>query len=116
MKLHFERTDIKEWNGILSSLSADQKQGKVWNRVNELLLVPSRERISVNIYKINKNTKEGDVIVVPGKVLSTGEMDHKISIAALEYSAAAAEKMKKSGCSLMDLKSIIGQKRVSIIR
>ncbi len=101
---------------VLASLSAEQKHGKVWGRVEELLSVPSRERVSVNIYRINKSTKEGDVVVVPGKVLSTGQMDHKVSIAALDYSAAAAEKMAKSGCGMVDLKSMIGQKRVNIIR
>ena len=51
--------------------------------------VPARSRKTVNLYKINKYSEEGDNIIVPGKVLGEGQMDHKINITAMEYSARA---------------------------
>ncbi len=116
MKSHFERIDIKEWIDLLGSANSVEKQRKVWLRVKEILSVPSRQRIAVNIYKINKGTKEGDNVIIPGKVLSVGHMEHKVNIAALEYSASAAEKLAKAGCKIMDLRSMMDQKRISIIR
>ena len=46
-----------------------EKQAGIWLDVAEHLSKPSRQRIAVNLSKINRNTKRSDVIVVPGKIL-----------------------------------------------
>ena len=114
MKINAEKPEVKEWLSVAGSASKESK-AKIWGRIAELVAVPARSRAAVNIYKINKHTKEGDNVIVPGKVLSTGKMDHKIRIAALEYSRSATKHLLESGCSMLDLKSMSGQKRISII-
>ncbi len=116
MKINVERNDVKEWLDLLSSAYTSDKSPKLWKRVHTLLAVPARRRTSVNLYKINKYSKEGDNIVVPGKVLSVGMMDHKINIAALEYSKKAADLLASAGCRMLDIREMIGQKRISIIK
>jgi large subunit ribosomal protein L18e len=116
MKINVERNDVLEWLDVLSSASASTKSPKLWKRVHYLLAVPTRRRISVNIYKINKYSKDGDNIVVPGKVLSLGAMDHKVNIAALEYSKKAKELLGSANCKLMGIKEMIDQKKVNIIK
>ena len=58
--------------------------------------VPTRNQAKVNIDKIAKSGKE--VLIVPGKVLSLGEIDKKVKVYALRFSAVASEKLKKAGC------------------
>jgi large subunit ribosomal protein L18e len=54
----------------------------------------TRRRPEVNLWKIDKYSSEGDLVVVPGKVLSDGELTHKVSIAAFNFSGRTLEKLK----------------------
>ena len=45
---------------------------------------------------ISEETKEGEIIVIPGKVLSDGEITKKLKIIALAFSEKAKEKILKS--------------------
>jgi len=69
----------------------------IWKRVAEDLEKSTRQRRIVNLYKINKYTKENEMIVVPGKVLGVGELDHNVIIAAFKFSGSALEKINKIG-------------------
>lgn len=86
---------------------ASRKYGnRIWRRVAELLSVPRRRRIAVNVSKINRYTKDGDIVVVPGKVLGCGSLDHRVIIGAWSFSKSAKEKIIKTGgeaLSLIDL-------------
>ena len=68
---------------------------KLWKRLAKDLSKPSRQRREVNLYKINKQAKEGEIIVVPGKVLNMGELDKKVDIAAFSFSRSAQDKIHK---------------------
>ncbi len=115
MKTNAERSDVKEWLDVLSRAAGQDRSPKLWKRVHHLVSVPARRRASVNIYKINKHTKDGDNVVVPGKVLSVGMMDHKVNIAALEYSKKAEALLSGASCRMVKISEMIGQKRVSVI-
>src|SRR5512145_2024497 len=69
------------------------KDAAIWIAVAEKLSKPSRQRISVNLSKINRYTDKAETIVVPGKVLASGELDHAVTIAAFDASAKAKEKI-----------------------
>src|SRR3989344_4402525 len=58
---------------------------------------PTRIRRSVNLYKIDKYTNEGETALVPGKVLSVGDLTKKLTIAAYQFSGKAEEKINKVG-------------------
>jgi large subunit ribosomal protein L18e len=59
----------------------------------------SRLKRDINISKINRYSIEGSNIIVLGKVLSSGEMDHKVNVIAFSYSNVALDKLNKKGCS-----------------
>ena len=73
-----------------------RKLGPFWIDVAAQLAKPRRQIVTVSIEKLNKSTKEGEVVVVPGKVLSPGELDHKITLSAFSYSENAREKLKNA--------------------
>lgn len=87
--------------------SANKYNAPIWRYVFELLNRPKRRRIAVNLYKINKHTKDNDVVAVPGKVLGTGNIDHKITIGALAYSASALKKLRDNNCTVLSLIELV---------
>jgi len=78
----------------------------LWKRIAQDLAKPSRQRKIVNLSRINRNTKDNETIIVPGKVLGSGELNHSITIAAFDFSGSAKshiEKAKGSCLSIRDL-------------
>jgi large subunit ribosomal protein L18e len=82
---------------------------RIWKKVSKKLSGPRRERIEANLFRINKKTKENDVIVVPGKVLGLGEIDHKLTIACLNCSKTARKKIETSGSKLLSIEELLEQ-------
>ena len=44
-----------------------------------------------------KYTKEGDIVLVPGKVLSMGELNKNVTVAGWRFSKSAEEKINRKG-------------------
>ncbi|MBA7688989.1 hypothetical protein ES703_97481 [subsurface metagenome] len=59
--------------------------------------------MNVNLEKIDKETKEGETVVIPGKVLSQGEINKKVKIIALRFSEKAKEKLLKSKSEFLSI-------------
>jgi len=74
--------------------------------IAELLSKPRRSRIAVNVSRIAGNTKKGDVVAVPGKVLAAGSINHAIHIGAFSFSEGAKAKIKKAGGSCVSLNKL----------
>ena len=96
------------------------KKAKKRLEVASLISAPRRNITSINISSINKQAKEGDMVVVPGKVLSQGEIDKKLKVVALNFSESAREKLKKSGSEvktiLEEIKSNPEAKGIKILQ
>jgi large subunit ribosomal protein L18e len=82
---------------------------RIWRKVSKKLSGARRDRVEANLYRINKRTKENDVIVVPGKVLGVGDIEHKLTIACLDYSKAAQKKIESSGSKLISIEELFEQ-------
>ncbi len=80
----------------IDALSTKDKSA-FWDRIAAELRKSRRNRREVNVDRINRVTKAGETIIVPGKVLGTGELNHKINVYALEYSGNAEEKINTNG-------------------
>lgn len=89
-------------SGLIQDLKkkADEHGVNLWKRIAEDLERPNRKRRIVNLYKINKSTKDNETVIVPGKVLSLGELDHSVTVAAFDFSGSAADKINKVGKAL----------------
>lgn len=80
------------------------RKHKKWLRVAKMLAYPRSLRVAVNLDEIDKESKEGDIVVVPGKVLSKGNISKKIKLACFAISKEAREKAK---ANKVDIVSII---------
>jgi len=80
---------------------------RIWRTISKKLSGPRCNRVEANLKRINNKTKEGDVIVVPGKVLGIGDLDHKLTIACLNCSKSAREKIYDSGSTLLSIEELV---------
>jgi len=87
---------MKKLIADLRSLATKEK-ANIWKRIADELEKPTRRRREVNLERINRNTKKGDTAIIPGKVLSKGELDHSLKVAAWKFSENAKQKINKSG-------------------
>ena len=115
MRANVENKDVKEWLNALSAASRDKHYGGLWKKVHYELDVPTRIRATVNLYKINKLTKDGANVIIPGKVLSVGSIDHKVNIAAISYSDAARKALIASGSNIVGIKEMMKMEKIHII-
>jgi large subunit ribosomal protein L18e len=74
---------------LLKKESREQQAG-IWLDLAEYLSKSRSQRIAVNLSRINRNTKRADMIVVPGKILGSGSLNHALTVASF----AASEKAK----------------------
>ena len=96
------------------------KKNPAWKEVAEILSGPRRKNNVFNLEGIEKEAKVGETIVIPGKVLSQGEITKKIKIAALSFSEKSMEKLLKSGSQVLsiaeEIKSNPSAKGVKILK
>lgn len=83
-----------------------ENHAPIWRDLAERLSSPRRERCEVNISRINRWTKPGDTVVVPGKVLGAGKLDHEVKVAAFSFSKSAIEKITRAGGKALSVKSL----------
>lgn len=80
------------------------KKNKDWKLLANLVARPKRKQIKKNLDEINKKSKEGDIIVVPGKILGEGNLSKRIRIVAFSFSEKAREKIKKQKGEIRSIK------------
>jgi len=77
--------------------TSSEQQVPLWKRIAEDLEKPSRARRIVNIFKIDANVQDGDIVIVPGKVLGEGDLTKKVTVCAFSFSDEARSKISKAG-------------------
>jgi large subunit ribosomal protein L18e len=70
-----------------------EKQAAIWLDLAEDLSCSRSRSVVVNLGKISRNTKRSETVVVPGKVLGTGNMNHAVTVASFGASQKAKEKI-----------------------
>jgi large subunit ribosomal protein L18e len=86
---------------------AREHQADVWKEVARRLEAPSNNYAKVNLSRLNRYTNSGDVIIIPGKVLGAGSIDHAISVSALNFSANARLKLLAASGTVMTIDEIL---------
>lgn len=61
----------------------------------------------MNISRLNRFTKKGETIVVPGKVLGSGRIDHHLTVAAFAFSELAKSKISKAKGKCLGIADLI---------
>jgi len=90
----------------LEKQSKKSKQ-RIWKDMSETILASRKNRATVNVADISRNSKDGAKVVVPGKVLGAGSIDHKVTVAAFSFSQGAMAKIVASGGKCMDIAEFV---------
>jgi len=96
MKTKIEKKLRRKTNPELVETIIACKKNPAWLDVAHLVSMPARKQVALNLRDINAQAKDSQIVIVPGKVLSSGNLDKKIKIAAFSFSSSALTKLKKS--------------------
>ncbi|NYT01875.1 MAG: 50S ribosomal protein L18e [Methanosarcinales archaeon] len=105
--------DLKKTNPRLARLIGDLKAASresgvaIWRDVAKRLEKPRRSYAAINLSKINRHTSPDDKVLVAGKVLGAGDVDHKITVAALAFSTQAAAKIEMAGGKCLKIEELV---------
>ena len=98
---------------------AIESKESIWKRIACDLEKSTRLRRVVNLSRIDRVTKKDELIIVPGKVLGSGMLNHPVTIAAWSFSDSALDKMKETNAKAMSIQDIMKEsakgKRIRII-
>jgi len=102
-KTQIEKQLQRKKNTELVETIIAAKKNKSWLDVAGILAGPRKNRININLEEIDKDVKEGETIIVLGKVLSQGNITKKGQIASLNFSDKAKEKLLNQGVKLSSI-------------
>jgi large subunit ribosomal protein L18e len=95
-------------NAIWSLRKAFKKtKAPIWRALQEELEGPRAIRCEININRLDQVTMANEVVAVPGKVLGTGTLGHKLTVCAFSMSEGAAKKIIDSGGSVVTFDNLI---------
>ncbi len=104
---------ITKTNQHLKNLVVDlykhssENKTNIWKRVADDLLMPARKHRLVNLFKLDMYAKEGETVLIPGKVLGTGDINRKLTVAAFSFSKSAVEKIKNAKGNVMTINELM---------
>ena len=94
---------------LITDLKTASREGNVnlWRDIAHRLERPTRHYVQVNLSKINRHTSADDTVIIPGKVLGAGTIRHSVTVAALDFSCIAAEKITNNGGSCLKIEDVL---------
>ena len=105
--------NIKKTNAELISLiqmlklESTKSNKPIWRELAKRLEKPNRHWAEVNISHINRNAKKNDIIVIPGKLLGAGYINMPVTIAAVQSSQNAKDKITSAGGKVITIPELI---------
>jgi large subunit ribosomal protein L18e len=105
--------DKEKSNPRLVSLISDLKAASrdngvgIWRDIAKRLEKPRRNYAAVNLSKINRHTNSNDTVLIAGKVLASGDIDHSVTVAALGFSGQAMSKINAAGGKCLGIEKLM---------
>ena len=119
-KTTIDKQSLKKGNSELVETIRIAKKNDGWIPIASVLSGSRRDKVSVNLDRLNDEAKDGEKIVVPGKVLSVGNVGKKIKVSALNFSENAKQKLKESKVDfnfiIEEIKSNPSAKGIKVIK
>ncbi|HJS65558.1 MAG TPA: 50S ribosomal protein L18e [Nitrososphaeraceae archaeon] len=81
----------------------------IWKSIEKKFKSSRSNRSEVNVSKLDNITKEGDIVIVPGKVLGSGIINHKIILSSFSISVAAMKKVIDCGGEVITINELVKQ-------
>jgi large subunit ribosomal protein L18e len=92
--------------GLISDLKAAGRENEapIWRDIALRLEKPSRNWAQVNISKLEIAARDGENVVVPGKLLGSGDVGTAFTVVAFKVSESAKAKIVAAGGKVLTMK------------
>ena len=103
------KTTNPELTRLIQDLKKKSRENKteLWRSIAERLSTSNRSRIALNVSRLNRYTKEGETVAVPGKVLGAGKTNHPMTVAAFAFSDRAKSKILKAKGNCLSIRDLM---------
>lgn len=87
-------------------LAFKKSKAPIWRSLENHLAGPRSNRSEVNVGTLGEVSKSGEVLVIPGKILGTGIIGHKVTVCAYSVSEGAAKKIISAGGKVISFEEL----------
>jgi large subunit ribosomal protein L18e len=103
------KTTNPELIKLIQDLKKKSRENKteLWRSIAKRLSTSNRSRTAVNVSRLNRYTKKGETVAVPGKVLGSGNADHPMTVAAFAFSDLAQAKILKAKGKCLSIRDLM---------
>jgi large subunit ribosomal protein L18e len=81
----------------------------VYKRAVKMLSRRTNQLVEVNVGKLGSISTEEGLLLVPGKVLGDGEVDKKLHVGAVAFTASAIQKINSAGGEALLIKDFVAK-------
>ncbi len=102
-------------NPFLLALIADLKtaarehEAPIWRDIALRLSRPHRVWAEVNLSRLQRHAADGDVVVIPGKLLGTGRLTKTLRVSAYQSSEAARTGVEAAGGQVLEIRDLVNE-------
>ena len=103
-KIKTVRKDNAQLISLIQKLRITGKP--LWGKVAYELAKPRRMRVEINLNKLDAYAKDNETILVPGKVLGSGQIAKKATVAAFSFSESAKKLINDAGGKTLTIEDL----------
>lgn len=93
---HIKAKTDRKTNPILVETILLARKNKSWLKLAHKISGSKKDQPSINLSELDEIAKAGETIVVPGKILASGNITKKLKLVALSISSSALAKLKET--------------------
>ena len=86
-----------------------ENKAPIWKDTASRLSKPRRSWAEVNISRISRYAKKDEVILVPGRLLGSGNIDKSVTVASFHSSETARRKITDSGGVILTIEELMNK-------
>ena len=109
IKKRIARKDMPRVKSLINKLVS--MRTPFWKKVAYELSKPKKERVTVNISKIERYADGKKRVLVPGKVLGSGRLSKAVEVYAFGYSDSAKHIIEMAGGSAKYIEALADEKK-----
>ena len=84
-----------------------EHQTAIWKDVAKRLSRSGKNWPGVNVSRLEKHLEKDQMVVIPGKLLGSGELTKPFTVAAFHFSKRAREKITGAGGSCLTIEKLV---------
>jgi len=86
--------------------AAKKTKAPIWRDLERRVSGPRSNKSEVNLGTLAQVTKANEIVMVPGKLLGTGSIGHRLTVCAFSISESAARKLGQVGGKVITLEDL----------